>query len=340
MKREFTLFPERASTISGEVDKLFLFVLGISALFVVLIAGSILYFALRYRRSHRAEYPRPVVGLVRLEIAWSVVPLLLTMFMFTWGADLFVRMRTPPDEAVEVYVVGKQWMWKIEHPSGRGEINELHVPVGRPVQLRLISEDVIHSFYVPAFRLKQDVLPGRYTSLWSEATEPGQYHLFCAEYCGTKHSEMTGRVVALRPVDYQRWLAGRLDEQSLSAKGEWAFRRFRCDSCHAARDDVRRGPSLVGRFGGIAALADGSAVAFDDGYVRESILQPMRKTAAGYPPIMPPYEGQITETEVLAIIDYLKRGGTGIPAEHMSSSASENSADRPHEKRAYRAGAP
>jgi cytochrome c oxidase subunit 2 len=319
MNAGFRLFPERASTIGGEVDALFLFLLGVSVFFVTLIAGSILFFAVRYRRSHRAEYPQPIVGLLKLEIFWSVVPLMLTLVMFAWGADIFFRVQTPPREAMEISVVGKQWMWKAEHPSGQREINELHVPAGRPVTLRLISEDVIHSFYVPAFRLKEDVLPGRYTTLWFEATEPGDYHLFCAEYCGTKHSEMVGRVVVLNPADYQRWLAGRLDVQPTSLRGEWAFQRLACQSCHGASDDVRRGPALAGRFGEPVQLSNGQTETFDAAYVRESILKPQEKLVAGYPAIMPTYQGQISESEILAIIDYLKsRQARAMERDHAS----------------------
>lgn len=307
MNKGFRLFPEQASTVAGQVDGLFFFLLAVSGFFTILIAGAIFYFALRYHRVEHAQYPRPMGGLVQLEIMWSVIPLLITMVMFGWGAKLFFQMQSPPAEAMEVYVVGKQWMWKIEHPSGRGEINELHIPVGQPVKLRLISEDVIHSFYVPDFRVKQDVLPGRYTTLWFEATKAGESHLFCAEYCGTDHSRMVGRVVALSPADYQRWLAGRLDEQPMVDRGEWVFQRLRCDSCHRDGDDDRKGPALTGAFGMPVQLQSGETVTFDAAYVRNSILKPQSQIVAGYAPVMPSYEGQLTETEILSIIDYLKQ---------------------------------
>lgn len=306
MNGHFRLFPEQASSVAHEVDLLFLFLVAVSAFFTTLIAGSILCFAIRYRRSRSRRPGGSLQGIVKLEVLWTVGPLLLTLAMFAWGAELFFRVQTPPSGLPEIYVFGKQWMWQIEHPNGRREINELHVPVGRPVKLRLISEDVIHSFYVPAFRVKQDVLPGRYTTLWFEATKPGQFHLFCAEYCGTNHSTMIGRVVALPPSDYQRWLAGRLDEQPLATQGQWAFERFRCDSCHVDSGGVRRGPVLFGRFGDPVALAGGRTATFDEDYIRESILRPKQKIAAGYPAIMPTYEGQISEQEILAIIAYLK----------------------------------
>jgi cytochrome c oxidase subunit 2 len=272
-----------------------------------------------------------VLGLIKLEIAWIVFPLLLTLVMFAWGAVIFFRAQTAPEGAIEIDVVGKQWMWKIAHRSGRGEINELHVPVGRPVKLRLISEDVIHSFFVPAFRVKQDVLPGRYTSLWFEATQAGEYHLFCAEYCGTNHSKMTGRVVVLDPAYYQEWLAASVDEPSTSERGQLAFQRFFCDRCHSARDDKDCGPALAGKFGRPVRIAGGKSVTFDATYVRESILQPRQKLAEGFPPIMPTYEGQITEGEILAIVDYLKittaLAGTRPPSRPIAMRSAETLLD-------------
>lgn len=308
MESEFRLFPDQASTMAGDVDALYFFLLGVSAFFIVLIAGAILFFALRYRRTHAAEYPRPIVGIVKLEIVWSVIPLLLTLVMFFWGARLFLGGQTPPANAMDVYVVGKQWMWKIEHPSGRKEINQLHVPVGRPIRLTMISEDVIHSFYVPAFRVKQDVLPGRYTSLWFEASKAGRYHLFCAEYCGTKHSEMRGTVAALTPADYQRWLAGKFTTEPLASRGASVFQRKGCLGCHGGGAGPRRGPNLEGRWGQQVELASGQTVAFDADYVRQSVEQPREHISAGFPPIMPAYQvpEQITEAEILAIVDYLK----------------------------------
>lgn len=313
MDRGFRFFPEQGSTIAADVDALLFFLLGVSAVFIVLIAGSILLFAIRYRRRHHAAPPAAIAGSVKLEIAWTLIPLALTMIMFVWGAALFMDMQSPPADAMEIYVVAKQWMWKIEHPSGRREINHLHVPSGQPVRLTMISEDVIHSFYVPAFRVKQDVLPGRYTTLWFEATEPGQHHLFCAEYCGTNHSEMIGTVTVLRPADYGRWLSGEYDADPLATRGAGVFQRQGCLGCHGGMGDVapaspQRGPPLVGRFGETVPLADGGTVEFDEQYVRQSILEPRKHISAGYQPIMPAYQipEQITEEEIVAIIDHLK----------------------------------
>lgn len=306
MNTAFRLFPERASSIAREVDHVFFFLLAVSAFFITLIAGAILFFAVHYRRSRNVERTQLHGGLIKLEILWSVVPFSLTMVMFGWGATVFYRIKSPPPDAMEIYVVGKQWMWEVNHPSGRRERNQLHVPVGRPVVLRLISEDVIHSFYVPAFRVKQDVLPGRYTSLWFEPTKPGEYHLFCAEYCGTEHSHMRGQVVVMDASDYQQWLEGSGETRPLAERGEWTFQRLSCDRCHAQSDDLQRGPTLLGKFGKPVQLANGQTVTFDEAYVRESILRPREHVVAGYPPIMPTYKGQITESEILGIIDYLK----------------------------------
>jgi cytochrome c oxidase subunit 2 len=239
-----------------------------------------------------------------LEVAWIVIPLALTMVMFFWGAILYFEIRTPPEGAIELQVVGKQWMWKIHHPQGRSEINELHVPVGQPVRLKMISEDVIHSFFVPAFRVKMDVLPGRYTTMWFEATEPGEYHLFCAEYCGTEHSGMRGRVVAMSPADYAQWLEeGGAEPQPLL--GQRLFTQLRCNTCHDDGAELRS-PPLHGIFNNAIALADGRTVTADDAYLRESIVDPTAKVAAGFQPLMPTYQGQLSEEQLLQLIQYIK----------------------------------
>jgi len=304
----FRLFPEQASTHAGPVDALYAFLLVVSGVFIVLIAGAILIFAVRYRRAKSPSTPAAIFGSLRLEVLWIGVPLLLTMIMFVWGARLFIIGQTEPANAMDVYVIGKQWMWTIEHPSGRQEINELHVPVGKPVRLNMISEDVIHSFYIPAFRVKQDVLPGRYTSLWFEATKPGRYHLFCAEYCGTDHSAMRGTVFVLSPADYQKWLSGRLETRPLAGEGANVLQEKGCLGCHQGGTGPRRAPKLEGRFGEPVALSDGRTVVFDAQYVRTAIVKPREDVAAGYPPIMPAYQvpKQIKESEIMAIIDYLK----------------------------------
>ena len=249
MKISLPLFPEQASTIAGQVDALYFFLIGISIFFSVLIAGLVIYFAVKYRRRTEADpIPAAPVEGAALEIVWSVIPLGISMVIFFWGASMFFKINRPPDDALEVYVVAKQWMWKLQHMEGQREINELHIPLGRAVRLRMTSEDVIHSFFVPAFRIKQDVLPGRYTTTWFRPTKAGKYHLFCAEYCGTKHSGMIGWVYVMEPPEYQAWLCGGSGEGSLAARGDKLFQDLACANCHKP-DGSGRGPSLEGLFG-------------------------------------------------------------------------------------------
>jgi cytochrome c oxidase subunit II len=305
MWQNLPLFPEQASTLAPRVDALFFFLVAISVFFATLIFTLLLYFAVKYRRRSDEERPRPIEGSVLLELVWTAVPLGLTMVMFAWGALLFAEIRTPPANALEIHVIGKQWMWKIQHPSGHREINELHIPVGRPIKLVMTSEDVIHSFFVPAFRVKNDVLPGRYTTLWFEATEPGEYRLFCAEYCGTQHSGMMGRVIALKLPEYEEWLGGGAVEGSMAEIGEDLFHRFACAGCHRSGAPVPA-PALAGLLGRRVALEGGGRVTAEEDYVRESILDPRAKIVAGYQPVMPTFKGLISEEGILQIIAYIK----------------------------------
>jgi cytochrome c oxidase subunit II len=304
---DLPLFPVEASTMAGKVDALYFFLVAVSAFFVILIAGLVIVFAIRYRRRVKDEVGTKVVPSLALEIAWTVVPLCLGLVMFTWGARLYFSQAHPPAETLDVYVVGKQWMWKFEHTNGRREIDELHVPVGRAVRLTATSEDVIHSFYVPAFRLKADVIPGRYTTLWFDATKVGRYHLFCSEYCGTRHSAMIGTIVVMSRDDYQAWLAGGGGGGggSMAAQGEKEFQALSCSTCHRA-DGRGRGPSLVGVYGSTVPLNNGQTVVADDAYVRESILSPSAKIVAGYEPIMPTFQGLVSEEQLLSLIEYVK----------------------------------
>jgi cytochrome c oxidase subunit II len=304
----FPLFPEQASTIAARVDTLYFFLVAVSVCFTGLIFSLLFYFAVRYRRRSEAEQPLPMVGALRLELVWTLIPFGLTMVMFFWGASLYFTVMRPPEDALEVYVVGKQWMWHFQHPEGRREINELHVPVGRPVKLIMTSQDVIHSFYVPAFRIKMDVVPGRYTTTWFEATKIGEYHLFCAEYCGTAHAGMGGRVWVLKPTQYEQWLGGGIGEEPLAMAGERLFEQLGCGTCHRA-DAAGRGPVLYGLFGTSVQLQSGERVLADERYLREAILNPRAHIVAGYSPIMPPYEGQISEEGLLQIIAYIKALG-------------------------------
>jgi cytochrome c oxidase subunit II len=297
--------PEQASTVAGQVDALFLFLVAFSVFFSGLIFLLVLVFAIKYRRRSDAERPKAIHGSLLLEAVWTVVPLGIALVFFVWGAYLYFVISRPPAAAMEVYVVAKQWMWKLQHPTGQREINELHIPVHRPVKLTMTSEDVIHSFYVPAFRIKADVVPGKYTSAWFEATKTGEYHLFCSEYCGTSHAVMGGRIVVMEPAEYERWLAGGVGEESLPAAGEKLFGRLGCSTCHRS-DGSGRGPSLVGKFGKTEKLTSGEAIALDESYLRESILNPQAKIVAGYPPIMPTFKGLVTEDQVVQLLAYLK----------------------------------
>jgi cytochrome c oxidase subunit 2 len=300
----FPLWPTPASSAAGNVDALYIFLVVLSALMSVLIFTLILVFAAKYRKrpGHEAEQ---IEGSTPLEIVWSVIPLCVFVVIFVWGAVIYFQERTPPRGAAEVYVVAKQWMWKLQHQEGQREINELHVPVGRDVKLIMTSQDVIHSFYVPAFRIKQDVLPGRYTTAWFRATKPGVYHLFCAEYCGTQHSGMIGQVVVMEPAQYEAWLGGGGATGSLASTGQSIFEQLGCSTCHRA-DVQARGPSLAGLFGKKVELEDGRTVTADENYVRESILVPGAKVVKGFKPIMPVFQGLVSEEQMTALVEYIK----------------------------------
>lgn len=298
------IYPEQASTLAGEVDALYTFLVLLSIVFGVGIAVALMFFAVKYRRRSADDRPELIHGSMTLELVWSLGPLVIVMGIFVWGATLFYKMQRPPKDAMEIHVVGKRWMWKIQHMTGQREINELHVPLGKPVRLTITSEDVIHSFFVPAFRVKTDAVPGRYTGLWFEATKTGRFHLFCAEYCGTKHSGMIGSVVVMEPAAFQEWMAGG-PSLSPAAEGEKLFQSLACNTCHRA-DSGARGPNLDGLFGRTVALSDGGTAVATPEYIRESILTPSAKIVAGYQPIMPTFQGQVTEEQVLHIIEYVK----------------------------------
>ncbi|MEZ6097775.1 MAG: cytochrome c oxidase subunit II [Pirellulaceae bacterium] len=330
MDTSFRLFPEQASTAAEQVDRLYVFLLGVASFFTVLILVLIVYFVLKYR--HGARVDRSQVSGNRywiLEITWSLIPLGLTMIMFGWGADLFFKVHHPPSGCIEINVLAKQWMWKIQHADGKQEINSLHVPVGTPVKLRMISEDVIHSFFVPNFRVKQDVLPGRYTTIWFQPTKTGRYHLFCAEYCGTSHSRMTGEIVVQEPTDYADWLQGGASECPETA-GRKLYDQFRCTTCHASLTNPRC-PPLDGIFGRTVRLNDGSTLVADEAYLRESILNPTAQVVAGYKPVMPTYKGQIGEEGIFQLIAYLKSlksSQQALPLGDVSSPETSNSTDQ------------
>lgn len=290
--------------MAPRVDALYFFLIGLTVFFSLLIAGLIVYYAVKYKRKTPDSVGARIHGGMLLEITWSVIPFFITMGLFVWGASVFFAMSRPPDETLNIYVVGKQWMWKFQHLDGQREINELHVPVGRPVKLIMTSEDVIHDVFVPAFRVKADVVPGRYSQLWFEPTKPGTYHLFCAEYCGTKHSGMIGQVVVMEPNDYQSWLAGG-PTGSLASAGQKLFADLACNTCH--RPDAQgRGPVLDNLFGKRVSLQSGESVVVDEAYIRESILMPGTRITAGFQPIMPTFQGLVSEEELLELIEYVK----------------------------------
>jgi len=299
------LFPERASTMAYRVDNLYFFLLAITAFFALLIAGLIVFFAVRYRRRAPDAVGERIHGNLVLELAWTAIPLVIVMVIFVWSTSVYFAMAKAPDETLNIYVVGKQWMWKFQHLDGQREINELHVPVGRDVRLITTSEDVIHDFFVPAFRVKADVIPGRYVSIWFHPTKPGRYHLFCAEYCGTRHSGMTGEIVVMDPSEFQAWMSGGAPEGSLASTGAKLFADLACNTCH--RPDAQgRGPVLDGLFGRSQALQSGETVTVDEAYVRESILNPAAKVVAGFQPIMPTFQGLVSEEQLLALVEYVK----------------------------------
>jgi cytochrome c oxidase subunit 2 len=299
------LFPDSASTLAGEVDAVYFFSVGVAIFFSLLVAALVLFFTVRYRRRHADEIGQPERTITWLEITWSVIPFIILMVMFAWGAKVFFIAFRPPADAEEYYVVAKQWMWKFQHPQGRREINDLHVPVGQPIKLTMTSEDVIHSFFVPAFRVKADVIPGRYTTVWFEATKAGAYRLHCTEYCGAEHSLMGGTVYVMEPQDYEAWLAEGTPTDSRQLTGEELFAKYVCNTCHYP-DSAARAPILYGIFGEQAQMADGSTVLVDENYLRESILNPAAKIVAGYQPLMPTFKGQVSEEELIQLIAYIK----------------------------------
>jgi len=302
---DLPLFPESASSLSGEVDALYVFLIAVSAFFALLICALVVGFTFKYRRRPGNERASRIEGSLALELAWTLIPLAITMVIFVWGARLYFALSLAPEDCLEIQVIGKQWMWKLQHPQGQREINELHIPLGRPVRLTMTSEDVIHSFFVPAFRTKMDVLPNRYSSVWFEPTRTGRYHLFCAEYCGTKHSEMIGTVHVLEPHEYERWLRGAVAGEAPAEAGRRLYEAQRCDTCHFAGPEAR-GPVLAGLFGRRVQLADGSTVVVDENHLRESIVAPNARLTAGWQAIMPTYAGLLREEEILQLLAYIK----------------------------------
>src|SRR6201988_5014322 len=313
MQSWIPLVPDSASTFSWKVDALYFYLSGVTLFFTLLISAVLIFFVIRYRRRTPYEIPRPIAGSHKLETIWTIIPFVIAMSMFGWGASVYFQQYKPPANAIEVYVVGKQWMWKLQHATGQREINQLHVPVGRKIKLIMTSEDVIHDFFVPAFRTKMDVVPGKYTTMWFEATTPGTYHLFCAEYCGMNHSGMTGSIIVMEPREFDNWLSGSTGSTTPAAAGQQLYQTLGCASCHGANGEGGRGPTLAGLFGRPTPLEGGQTVTADEAYIREWILNPGAKIVAGFQPIMPTFQGQVTEDQLVQLIAFIKSlpGGTG-----------------------------
>lgn len=301
-----------ASDVAHRVDLIFFVLLGITGLVALAIAVLVVVFCIRYRRSAAADRSNAPANKRWLEYTWTAVPMVIFLALFAWGAVVYAGFYGHADGATPIFVVGKQWMWRVEHENGRREIDELHVPLGQKVRLVFATQDVIHSFYVPAFRIKQDAVPGRYTEVTLTPTRLGTYEMHCTEYCGTDHARMGGQVIVMRPEDFARWLAEGGTRPTMAARGFDAFRRLGCSGCHDARSTVHA-PDLAGLYGRTVHLQDGRTVVADDAYIRDSILLPKRDVAAGFDPIMPSFAGQASEEDILDIIAYLKSTGSGRP---------------------------
>jgi cytochrome c oxidase subunit 2 len=300
----FRLFPEQAAAGATESDWLFWGLTAASVFICALVFLPLCWFAIKYRRGRAVNRHLPDYPSWKLEVVWTTIPLILMMGLFAWSAEIFFHMETPPVGAIEVNVVGKQWMWKLQHPEGAREINELHIPRGKPVKLTMTSQDVIHDFYIPAFRMKQDVVPGRYTTEWFTPTKAGRYHIFCAQFCGTSHAAMIGWVYVMEPQDYQNWLA-QGSREPLAARGEALFHTLGCSGCHSPSSKIHA-PPLEGVYGHLVPLETKEFVVADDRYIRDSILLPASQIVAGYQNLMPSFKGHISEEEIMEVIAYLK----------------------------------
>ena len=318
------LFPAEASTIAPYADALYFFLLLITVIGLVLVGALVFGFSIRYRKS-RNPVATQVEGSTLLEATWTIIPLALFMVTWIWGALLYFRIYNPPTNAMNIYVVGKQWMWKAEHEGGQHEINALHVPTGRPVQLTMISQDVFHSFSIPDFRVKREVIPGRYSTVWFQATTPGTYHIFCTQYCGTNHSAMIGQVTVLSPDDYEKWTQESTSGMSLAQNGERLFASMGCNACHSG-SAAARGPNLAGVYGSKLQLTNGSEVVVNDAYLRDAILNPSQHITAGYAPIMPTYQGQVSEDGLIDLVEYIKNMQSNYRVQQTLTTSQSNQA--------------
>jgi cytochrome c oxidase subunit 2 len=312
------IVPEQASEFAVLYDWHFLAISALTVFFTVLVLALIIFFTLRYREGNKVDRTNPHHEHLQLELAWTFIPLVLAIGIFFWGVWLYANQRVPPANAQEIYIIGKQWMWHAQHMNGVRENNTLHVPVGRPVQLTMISQDVIHAFYIPEFRTQFMVVPGRYTTMYFTPTKPGEFKLLCTMHCGTEHSMMVGKVVALNAPEFDAWLAqgGNMPTTrnlTLAQQGEQLFNQIGCANCHGATNSMRA-PTLVGLASSTVELADGTTVVADDAYLRESILNPWNKLTRGYDRTMPEYAGTLTEEQVFQLVSYIKSLRTEVPA--------------------------
>jgi cytochrome c oxidase subunit 2 len=303
------LHPPAASSIANDVDRLHFALTGIAVFFSTLIFGCIFYFMVKYRRRSEDQRAQQITMNLPLEIIWTAIPTLICAVLFVWASYLYVRNAHPPAASTEIFVIGKQWMWHLQHPEGPREINELHVPVNVPIKLTMTSQDVIHGFYIPAFRIKKDVVPGRYAQIWFKATQVGDFHLFCTQYCGANHSKMIGWIHVMEPTAYAAWLAGNEKNESMAQQGQRLFDDLGCATCHQA-NNTGLGPSLVGLYGKPQRLRDGSTRIADDDLIRQAIVNPDSVPLSNYQPVMPTFKGQVDEEQVLQLVAYIKSLGT------------------------------
>jgi cytochrome c oxidase subunit 2 len=318
------ILPDQASTYAEQVDAIWWVLCGLALFFTALVFGLLIFFAIRYRRGAKVNRSHPIHGDLRIELIWTIVPLVMSLAIFVWSAKPFASVFSPPSNAREIFVIGKQWMWHIQHSNGIRENNEIHVPVGEPIKLTLISQDVIHDLFIPAFRIKRDAIPGRYTNVWFTATKTGRYHLFCAEYCGTQHSDMVGWVTVMTPSDFQAWLASGGSRNvemaqkagqvpTMEANGAALYQQLACGTCHDP-DGLQRGPSLTGLWGSRVQNANGQTVPVDATYVRNAIINPKETIAPSYQQIMPSYKEQLNEEQILQLTAYIKSLAVPRPA--------------------------
>jgi cytochrome c oxidase subunit 2 len=321
------LFPREASTVAPYMDELYFFLVGMTITGILLVGAIVFTFSMRYRKSVHPVATQ-IEGSTLLEATWTIIPLAIFLITFVWGALLYFRIYNPPVNSMNIYIVGKQWMWKAEHPGGQHEINALHVPINQPIQLTMISQDVFHSFSIPDFRIKREVIPGRYSTVWFNATTPGEYHLFCTQYCGTNHSAMIGTITAMTPEDYKKWTEDSTSGMSLAQNGERIFASMQCNSCHSG-NAAARGPNLAGVFGSKLTLANGSQVLVNEAYLRDAILNPSQHVTAGFNPIMPTYQGQISEDGLIDLVEYLKTLNTNYRVQQTLTTSQSDQAAPP-----------